>query len=70
MTLTPQTTLLDAIKSGHILSSPDGWIIKAGRGVLMAEVESQQIKMFPLSAAGLGEALAWVAERSEVEVSK
>ena len=63
MNLTPQTTLIDFVKSGLTLSSDDGWIIKAGKNVLVAEVESQQIKMFPLSAVGLEQALGWVKAR-------
>ena len=63
MNLTPQTTLIDAIKSGLIISSPDGWIIKAAYEFMVAEVESQQVKMFPLSDDGLEQALGWVEAR-------
>ena len=54
-----KSTILAAIKAGLILSG-NGWRIFSQAGELAAYVETRDPMLFPLTAAGLDEALDWV----------
>lgn len=60
MNLTPKSTILAALKSGLVISSLDGWLLKVEYGELMAEVEGREVRLYPVSASGLEQALEWV----------
>lgn len=54
-----KSTILAAIKAGLILSGPH-WRIFSQAGELAAFVETRDPRLFPLTAAGVDEALDWV----------
>lgn len=70
MNLTPKSNLLELLQNECTVSNSEGWILYPLHGWLWAEVEEREARPYKLSAAGLEEALAWVAERSEFEVSE
>lgn len=54
-----KSTILAALKAGLVISG-DGWLLRVAYGELLADVEKREPVLFPLTAAGLDEALDWV----------